>query len=86
MGNLNERLYQPNCMLAHGLINRLSIIVGYCDLLTDEEPEDSVCHDRLLKIREIANTAAEELGEHQCRLDTLLRESEFGSVSEVRRA
>jgi hypothetical protein len=86
MRNLNERMYQPNCIVAHDLINRLSIIVGYCDLLTDEEPEDSVCHDRLLKIREIANTAAEELGEHRCRLDTLMPESEFGNVSEARRA
>jgi hypothetical protein len=75
MSNASETKYQPNCMLAHDLINRLSIIVGYCDLLADEGPENSMCHERLLMIRQTANAAAEDLAQHQCQLETLARQT-----------
>ncbi len=70
--------FLPNCMLAHHLINQLTAIVGYCDLLADEGTadegtEDSNCSKRLLQIREIATSAAEELSQHLCRLDAVTR-------------
>ncbi len=73
MGNVNNDTYQPSCMLAHDLINRLAVIVGYCDLLAQESPDDSKGSKRLRIMRDIANSAAEELNKHQCRLDALTR-------------
>jgi hypothetical protein len=59
-------------MLAHHLINRLTVIVGYCDLLAQEAPEDSERSRRLLQMREIATSAAEEIGQHECELETIM--------------
>jgi hypothetical protein len=67
--------YQPSCILAHELVNRLSVIVGYCDLLADEAPEDTKCLKRLNAIRCIAKTMADDLTKHQCQLGILARES-----------
>src|SRR6202140_4839092 len=33
--------YQPDCPLAHDLINKLAVIVGQCDLLVEKTPKDS---------------------------------------------
>jgi hypothetical protein len=60
--------YQPSCNLAHGLVNKLSAIVGYCDLLKDDAPEDSVYRNRLDSIRIIAKSMAQELQQHECDL------------------
>jgi len=59
-------------MLAHHLINRLTVIVGYCDLLVEEAPEDSTSLKRLLQMREIATSAAEELSHHECELESIM--------------
>jgi hypothetical protein len=60
--------YQPSCMLAHQLINRLTVIVGFCDLLAEEALDAPECLRRLRQMREIASSAAEELIRHKCRL------------------
>jgi len=70
--------YQPSCMLAHHIVNRLAVIVGYCDLLAEElsaeEPDkDSKRGKRLRIMRDIANSTAEELSQHQCRVDAITR-------------
>lgn len=65
--------YHPGCLLAHGLVNKLSVIVGLCDLLEEKASEDSECLKRLNVIRNIAKSMAEELNVHQCHLDELTR-------------
>jgi|GraSoiStandDraft_47_1057283.scaffolds.fasta_scaffold420467_1 hypothetical protein len=67
--------YQPSCLLAHELVNKLSVVVGYCDLLRDHVPDDSPGQVQLRKIREMAKTMAEELNAHQCSIETLTREA-----------
>jgi hypothetical protein len=67
--------YQPSCFLAHGLVNKLSVIAGYCDLLKDDTPEGSKCQERLIIIRKIAKQMVDELREHQCAIDGLTREA-----------
>jgi len=86
MEKSRARDLQPICMLAHDLINRLAVIVGHCDLLTEDGPEDSKCHKRLALIREIAYTAATELGERQCDLDNLSRSAVIESEKRLRSA
>ena len=73
MASSNDGGYQPSCMLAHQLINRLSVIVGFCDLLAEEALEAPECLRRLRQMREIASSAAEELVRHQCRLDAMVQ-------------
>ncbi len=86
MEKSKARNLQPACMLAHNLINRLAVIVGHCDLLTEDSPTDSKCHKRLALIREIAYTAATELSEHQCNLDNLARSAVIESEKRLRGA
>ena len=63
----------PVCMLAHEMINRLSVIVGNCDLMTEKAKADSECAKRLSAIRESARCMVTELNRHQCELQGLLR-------------
>jgi len=78
----NTERYQPSCLLAHDLVNRLSVIIGHCDLLEEETEEDSGCAKRLRLIKEIARSIAKELNQHQCALDGVLRS---GVVKQTRR-
>ncbi|HUA15387.1 MAG TPA: hypothetical protein VMG31_08810 [Verrucomicrobiae bacterium] len=87
MSKQNDIVYQPSCMLAHDLINRLSIIVGYCDLLAEESKEkaEPACRERIHLIREVAQAAAAELGKHQCKLESIMRESVTAQAQVSRR-
>jgi hypothetical protein len=68
--------YEPSCILAHRLTNKLAVIVGHCDLLLSEAPdESSICSQRLLTISKTAKEIARELNQHQCRLDTAIKAS-----------
>ena|GEM_PF-3267320 len=69
--------YQPSCLLAHSLINKLSVIVGRCDLWREKTPEESECYQRLMAIRELAKSMAEEITQHQCRFDAIARGAEI---------
>ncbi len=70
--------HQPSCMLAHRLINQLSVIVGHCDLIKEIATEHPKCLARLSTIREVAKAMAKELNEHQCEIDVLTRDSVRG--------
>lgn len=77
--------YIPGCMLAHDLINRLAVIVGYCDLLVDEdESTDAKQHKRLTAMRDIAVSTVEELRTHRCKFEIPLRASETRNAKVTR--
>jgi nitrogen-specific signal transduction histidine kinase len=59
--------------LTHELINRLSVIVGNCDLLKEELPEASKGGKRLRLIQDAAKTIADQLKKHQGNLDAAIR-------------
>ncbi len=50
-----------SAVVAHSVFNKLSIIIGNCDLLMARAQSDSVVAQRLAIIREAARTAADEL-------------------------
>jgi hypothetical protein len=56
------------CSLACELIDKLTVIVGNCDLLRDKMEAGSPESERLDMIRGIAKEIAKELGGCQCRL------------------
>ena len=57
--------HQPACMVAHYVVNQLAAIIGNCDLLIETTEKGTEHARRLGVIREIAETAAKELNEHQ---------------------
>ena len=63
------------CRLAHALLNRLSVIVGNCDLASEKVQEGSELATRLSDIRKAAQSMANELKGHQCELTTSQRSS-----------
>jgi hypothetical protein len=75
--------YQPSCVLAHNLLNKLSVIVGCCDLLKAEVPENATCEVRLRAIRRIAQQMAEYLGKHRCQMEVLSREAAQSATMSV---
>ena len=60
--------HEPECPIAINLLNKLSAVIGHCDLLVDETPEDSPILQKMLVIRRIAKSMAEDLTEFQCDL------------------
>jgi len=85
MEKSNGGSYMPSCMLAHHLINRLTVIVGYCDLLIHEDPRDPNHSHRLSQIREIAHATAEELSEHPCQNSAMAPPAATQAVAPSRR-
>ena len=67
--------YQPSCMLAHELINKMAVIIGYCDLMDDQAPTDSNYRKRLGIIRGLANNMVVELRRHQCNIRKIAEEA-----------
>lgn len=49
----------------HHLINRLAVIVGQCDLIIEDLPEDSRGRQRLHLVQNLANSLAEEIKSRQ---------------------
>jgi len=66
-----EIKYQPICMLAHDLVNRLSVIIGHCDLMAEENPENFKLSQHLDAVREMAKSSATALKDHLCQLDAM---------------
>ena len=64
----SRKPYEPECPLAHILINKLSVIVGNCDLLVERIPETSPLWERMLLVRDMAKSVAQELGQLECDL------------------
>ncbi len=69
MKNTEGDGHRPACMMAHRFINKLTMIIGSCDILLDSETHtESECRRRLAKVREIAQEMADDLIDHQCEL------------------
>jgi len=70
----------PRCSLTHNLINKLSVIVGECELL-NEHAMEAECARRLGVIIKTAQTMAAELQRHHCHCE----EIEMGEARKQRR-
>ena len=55
-----ELRHQPACMVAHDLVNKLSAIVGHCDLLNEITLPGSGTERKVALIRNIAESAAKK--------------------------
>jgi len=64
----NGGRHKPACLLAHDLVNKLAVIVGHCNLLSEHVEEGSEPAKRVRLIHEVAKDMAKELTEHQCQL------------------
>lgn len=62
------RIYQPDCPLAHLLINKLSTVVGNCDLVLEGLAKDSPLLPRMTLVRDTARSMAADLAKFQCEL------------------
>jgi hypothetical protein len=68
----SERPVLPICILAHECLNKLSVIIGNCDLAHEKAPSDSECLKRITTIRDTAKAMADALNGHLCELSELL--------------
>lgn len=60
------------CLLAHTLLNKMSVVLGSLDLLDDMVPADSDVVRHLGIIRVATRSMADEVQAQQCRLTALL--------------
>jgi hypothetical protein len=56
---------KPICLLSHELLNKLSVIVGHCDLVKPSESPEKVCA-HVTEIRIAAQSMAKYLQQTQC--------------------
>ena len=73
MSNASPKCHHPICILAHDLVNDLSVIVGHCDLMLDVGQSDEQRAKHLSRIRQAAKSMADKLKHHQCQLASLAR-------------
>ena len=73
MKKLSEERQSITDPFIHDLVNKLAVIVGHCDLLSDNLKEGSQCAKRVCAIQEIAREMAKELNEYQCLLSESAR-------------
>ena len=70
------------CLLAHNVVNKLSAIIGHCEML-DIDAHEPQCIERLHKIRELASSTAAMLQSRECENAAVMRilelENAFGS-------
>lgn len=64
----NAVRHQPACLVAHNLVNKLSAIIGHCDLLSQNAALGTECAHRLSMIHDLAKSAAKELTDHQIQI------------------
>lgn len=68
MQGSSNKIHKPDCPLAHDLINKSSAIVGHCDLLLEEMPEDSPFRKRMFLVQQLARSMAADIVQFQCDL------------------
>jgi hypothetical protein len=72
---------EPADLLVHNVVNKLSAIIGFCDLLIEKaEKQDAECARRLLSIHELAKSAAKELTDHQCHFSPIVQSPERNNL------
>lgn len=64
----NSTKHRPECPLAHALINKLSTVIGNCDLLLEKAPQDSPLLPRMKLIRDTASSMVADLVKLECDL------------------
>jgi hypothetical protein len=60
--------YDRLCVLAHDLNNKLSIIVGECELLSEHDEVTPGCAQRLARIKELAIAMSNRINSSDCRM------------------
>lgn len=70
---MNEPRGHHFCLLAHNVVNKLTAILGHCEILDAEAHSDPKCIERLHKIRALASTAAAMLQNGECEVETVTR-------------
>ena len=70
---------EPSCLLAHDLVNKVSVILGCCDLLIEKAEPGSEAAVRLGLIHDAAASMAKKLNEHQCKLSDAIRNGVVGT-------
>jgi hypothetical protein len=73
MDEVQRRAISLTRSFVHDLVNQLAVIVGHCDLVSDDLKQGSQAANRLLAIREIGQGMAQELNEYQYRLSKSVR-------------
>jgi hypothetical protein len=57
----------PVCLTTHSIVNKLSVIIGNCQLL-GERATDPECAARLQMIHQIAQAIAVEISSNECQV------------------
>ena len=68
INRMEKSPHEPECMLAHELIDKLANLIGHCDLLSEEMEAGLRFANRVGVIQNAARKLVRDLIEHQRRL------------------
>lgn len=71
-------------LFLHDLVNKLAVIVGHCDLVSDHLKEGSQCAKRVSAVQDIAREMAKELNEYHGQLLEAARRAETKELDVAR--
>jgi hypothetical protein len=92
MSSSDTAVHRPVCFVSHNLVNKLSVIIGNCDLVLEfdagSEPLDPALRRRIEAIRAAAAEMARDVTRHICDLDGCCDQRRIGpkGVALVHRA
>ena len=77
MDRTNGGQNKPKCFLAHNILNKLSVIIGSCEIVLEslkgEKPCEPPVERRVAVVREMAWELVNEVRERGCELDRAAR-------------
>lgn len=68
-----EKWHQPTYLVVHDLVNKLSGIIGHCDLLLEKAVPGTEYEKRLALICDLAHATVNELTTHRRQLSAALQ-------------
>lgn len=77
MSKATGERHKPKCLLSHELFNKLSVVIGSCQIVRERMEElkytDSQCQHHIEVLEKIARAMADDLRKHACELDAALK-------------
>jgi len=72
----SEREYSYSSVVANTLLDKLSVIVGHCELMPEQAALDPEILKRLRLIQQVAQSMADDIHKYQGQIDAAIRDAD----------
>ena len=72
----SEREYSYSSVVANNLLDKLSVIVGHCELMPEQAALDPEILKRLRLVQQVAQSMADDIHKYQSQIDAVTRDAD----------